>query len=45
MVYGAGIGMSKDWLLLECEICSKVASWMNKDGIFCDRCKEDWPDD
>ena len=32
------------WTLIECEICSKVASWKREEGIFCDRCKEDWPD-
>ena len=34
-----------DWVQLECELCSKVASWKREEGIFCDRCKEDWPDE
>jgi len=35
-----------DWKQLECELCSRVASWEKMDeGIFCDRCKEDWPDE
>jgi hypothetical protein len=38
--------MSKVWYLLECSICSKVASWADDDGdSFCDRCKEDWPNE
>ena len=34
------------WVQYECELCSKVASW-KKIGVgdFCDRCKEDWPDE
>jgi len=38
--------LDESWVQLECELCSKVASWEKKDeGYFCDRCKEDWPDD
>ena len=42
-----GIHEVKDdtWVQLECELCSKVASWKREEGIFCDRCKEDWPDE
>ena len=34
------------WVPYECELCGKVATW-KKIGVgdFCDRCKEDWPDD
>ena len=34
------------WVPYECELCGKVATW-KKIGVgdFCDRCKEDWPDE
>ena len=38
--------LDDSWVLYECDLCSKVATW-KKIGVgdFCDRCKEDWPDD
>jgi len=36
----------KEWFLHECVVCSKVASWYDLEGdSYCDRCKEDWPDE
>ena len=38
--------MSKEWFVLECVVCSKVASWYDLEGdSYCDRCKEDWPNE
>ena len=38
--------MSKEWFVLKCVICSKVASWYDLEGdSYCERCKEDYPDE
>ena len=38
---------NEDWEQLECELCSHLHTplWKREEGIFCDRCKEDWPDE
>ena len=36
----------KDWCLLECVICSEPSIWADEEGdYYCEKCKEDWPNE